>query len=109
MSDPQQDYDELKAAGLKLDLTRGKPSAAQLDLAAPMLDLPGSELVRAADGSDTRNYGNVQGLPELRELFAPFLQVPVAQLIAGNNSSLELMHDTLVHALLSPLPGAPVH
>ncbi|ODT98742.1 MAG: aminotransferase [Pseudonocardia sp. SCN 72-86] len=108
MSDPQQDYDELRGAGLTLDLTRGKPSAAQLDLAAPMLDLPGSELVRAADGSDTRNYGNVQGLLELRELFAPFLQVPVAQLIAGNNSSLELMHDTLVHALLSPLPGAPV-
>jgi DNA-binding transcriptional MocR family regulator len=99
-------YEELKAQGMKLDLTRGKPSAEQLDLAAPMLGLPGPDDYRAADGTDTRNYQGLQGLTELRELFAPFLQVPVDQLIAFGNSSLELMHDTVVHALLSPLPGA---
>jgi DNA-binding transcriptional MocR family regulator len=98
------DYEALVAQGMKLDLTRGKPSAAQLDLATPMLStLDG---YTAADGTDTRNYGGLQGLKELRELFAPFLQVPVDQLIAFGNSSLELMHDTLVHALLSPVPGA---
>lgn len=100
-------YEELKAAGLKLDLTRGKPSSEQLDLSHELLGLPGAGEFRAADGTDTRNYGGGQGLPELREIFAPFLQVPADQLIAANNSSLELMHDTLVHALLSPLPGAP--
>ncbi|HXV94247.1 MAG TPA: aminotransferase class I/II-fold pyridoxal phosphate-dependent enzyme, partial [Pseudonocardia sp.] len=99
------DYAALVEQGLSLDLTRGKPSGAQLDLSLPMLSLPG-EHVRAADGTDTRNYGGLQGLPELRAIVAPFLQVPVEQLIAFGNSSLELMHDTLVHALLSPVPGA---
>jgi DNA-binding transcriptional MocR family regulator len=101
----QADYDALVAQGMKLDLTRGKPSAAQLDLAAGLLHLPGDRYT-AADGTDTRNYQGLQGLTELREIFAPALQVPVEQLIAFGNSSLELMHDTLVHALLSPLPGA---
>ncbi len=98
-------YDTLVAQGIKLDLTRGKPSAAQLDLSAAMLGLPG-ERYQAADGTDTRNYQGLQGLAELREIFAPALQVPVEQLIAFGNSSLELMHDTLVHALLSRMPGA---
>src|SRR5690606_534480 len=103
--DARTAYEKLQAEGMKLDLTRGKPSAAQLDLSTPMLSLPGAEDFRAADGTDTRNYGGLMGLPELREIFAPFLQVPVEQLIAAGNSSLELMHDLLVHALLSPLPG----
>jgi DNA-binding transcriptional MocR family regulator len=105
LEDARTAYEQLKAEGMRLDLTRGKPSAEQLDLATPMLGLPGADF-RAADGTDTRNYGGLQGLPELREIFAPFLQVPVEQLIAFGNSSLELMHDTLVHALLSPLPDA---
>jgi DNA-binding transcriptional MocR family regulator len=99
------DYDALVAQRLELDLTRGKPSSEQLDLSADLLRLPGEEF-RAADGTDTRNYQGLQGLAELRALFAPFLQVPVEQLVAFGNGSLELMHDTLVHALLSPLPGA---
>ncbi|MEV1293352.1 aminotransferase class I/II-fold pyridoxal phosphate-dependent enzyme [Pseudonocardia sp. NPDC049635] len=107
MTDPAAAYEELKAAGLKLDLTRGKPSSEQLDLSSALLGLPGADRYRAADGTDTRNYGGLQGLPELREIFAPSLQVPVDQLVAWNNSSLELMHDVLVHALLSPVPGAP--
>jgi DNA-binding transcriptional MocR family regulator len=106
LEDARTAYEQLTAQGMKLDLTRGKPSAAQLDLANAMLGLPGPDDFRAADGTDTRNYQGLQGLRELRELFAPFLQVPVDQLIAFGNSSLELMHDTLVHALLSPLPGA---
>ena len=62
---------------------------------------------KAADGTDTRNYGGLQGLPELREIFAPVLQVPAEQLIAFGNGSLELMHDTLVNALLNAMPGSP--
>jgi DNA-binding transcriptional MocR family regulator len=99
----RQDYDALVARGLKLDLTRGKPSPDQLDLAVGLLELKGSPT--AADGTDLRNYGGLQGLPELRAIFSEALQVPVDQLLAAGNSSLELMHDAVVYALLDKLPG----
>ncbi|MFD6528840.1 aminotransferase class I/II-fold pyridoxal phosphate-dependent enzyme [Streptomyces sp. NPDC060184] len=101
----RQDYEELAGRGLSLDLTRGKPAPTQLDLSEDLLSLPGGRHT-AADGTDVRNYGGLQGLTELREIFAEQLQVPVAQLLAAGNSSLELMHDSLVHAMLSVLPGA---
>jgi DNA-binding transcriptional MocR family regulator len=100
------EYDALVAQGMQLDLTRGKPSAAQLDLSAELLHLPGDRY-KAADGTDTRNYQGLQGLKELREIFAPALQVPVEQLIGFGNGSLELMHDTLANALLNAMPGSP--
>jgi DNA-binding transcriptional MocR family regulator len=106
LTSARADYDALVAQGMKLDLTRGKPSAQQLDLSTGMLSLPGVDF-RAADGTDTRNYQGLQGLKELREIMAPALQVPVEQLVAFGNGSLELMHDTLVNALLNALPGAP--
>jgi DNA-binding transcriptional MocR family regulator len=102
----RRDYEALLARGLSLDLTRGKPSARQLDLSAELLTLPAGRYT-AADGTDCRNYGGPEGLLELREIFAGFLQVPSGQLLAVGNSSLELMHDCLVHALLGTLPGAP--
>jgi DNA-binding transcriptional MocR family regulator len=99
----RQDYDALVARGLKLDLTRGKPSPDQLDLAHALLQLQGPPT--AADGTDLRNYGGLLGLPELREIFSGALQVPVDQLLAAGNSSLALMHDAVVFALLDKLPG----
>ena len=93
-------YDALVARGLKLDMTRGKPSAAQLDLSNELLSLPGPGVYTDAAGVDTRNYGNTQGLLEIREIFAPLLSVPVDQLVAGDNASLSIMHDTLVYSLL---------
>ncbi|WP_055563143.1 aminotransferase class I/II-fold pyridoxal phosphate-dependent enzyme [Streptomyces atriruber] len=101
----RKDYEALVGRGLSLDLTRGKPAPEQLDLAEDLLSLPGGRHT-AADGTDVRNYGGLQGLPELREIFAELLQVPAGQLLALGNSSLELMHDCLVHALLGVLPGA---
>ena len=101
----RKDYTLFQERGLKLDLTRGKPSANQLDLSNALLTLPGEGQYRAADGTDCRNYGGLNGLPELREIFSPLLQVPVGQLIASDNSSLSLMHDTVMHAMLFPLPG----
>ncbi|HEY4453923.1 MAG TPA: aminotransferase, partial [Pseudonocardiaceae bacterium] len=98
-------YDELRARGLKLDITRGKPSAEQLDLSNGLLDLPGSADYRAADGSDVRNYGGLRGLPELCEIFAPLLGIKPESMIAFGNSSLELMHDYLMHAVLFGVPG----
>ncbi|MFI8879000.1 aminotransferase [Streptomyces sp. NPDC055243] len=101
----RQDYQDLAGRGLSLDLTRGKPSPEQLDLSEDLLSLPGGRHT-SADGTDVRNYGGLQGLVELREIFADVLQVPAGQLLALGNSSLELMHDCLVHALLSVVPGA---
>ncbi len=86
------------AKGVKLDVTRGKPSAAQLDLADAMLSLPSSTTDRA--GTDVRNYGGLSGLPELREIFAELLQVTPEQIVAGGNSSLTMMRDVLVDLLL---------
>ena len=93
-------YEALQNAGLVLDLTRGKPSLAQLDLSMGLLDLPGAGHYKDAAGTDLRNYGGLPGLPELRVIFADLLGVSVDQLVAGNNASLQLMHDTLVYCLL---------
>lgn len=98
LAEQQSAYDALKAQGLSLDLTRGKPAPAQLDLSAEMLNKPATGI--AADGTDTRNYGGGTGLAQLREIFAELLGIPVAQLIAGNNASLTLMHDSIVFSLL---------
>ncbi len=93
-------YRQLVADGLKLDLTRGKPSSEQLNLSNALLSLPGADDFTDASGVDCRNYGGTQGLLELREIFAELLNVPVAQLVAGDNASLSIMHDTLVFSLL---------
>jgi DNA-binding transcriptional MocR family regulator len=100
------EYEALQARGLTLDLARGKPSAEQLDLSEPLLELPGAGKHLASDGTDTRNYGGLRGLAELREIFSELLKVPVEQLIAFGNSSLELMHECLVHAVLFGVPGS---
>ena len=100
-------YEALVARGLKLDLTRGKPSSAQLDLSNALLSLPGEGRYTDAAGVDCRNYGGTQGLVEIREIFAPLLGVPVAQLVAGDNASLSIMHDTLVFSLLKGTTDGP--
>lgn len=100
------DYEAFKARGVKLDMTRGKPSEAQLDLSNQLLRLPGNGDWHTADGGDTRNYfGSLQGLPEARALFGGIMGAPVDQILIGNNSSLALMHDCLVFALLTGVPG----
>ena len=103
--DAARRHAEFKARGLALDLTRGKPSAEQLDLSNALLDLPGWGNHRAADGADCRNYfGDLAGLPEARALFAPMLGVPPEQVLVGDNSSLALMHDAIMFALLHGVP-----
>jgi len=96
----QQNYDAFKAKGLKLNLTRGKPSAAQLELSEELLALPGKGKYMAEGGTDCRNYGVLQGLAEARRLFAGMLGAPAEQVVVANNSSLALMHDCIAYALL---------
>jgi DNA-binding transcriptional MocR family regulator len=103
----REQYAALQSTGLKLDLTRGKPSAQQLDLSNAMLALPGDGVFTDADGVDVRNYGGLDGLPQLRRIFAELLDVPVAQLLALGNASLTLMHDVIAYATLWGVPGSP--
>src|SRR5258706_7465995 len=97
--DVEQRYGAFRARGLTLDMTRGKPSPEQLDLSNALLELPGRDGWRTADGGDGRNYfGDPAGLPETRTLFAPMLGVPPDQVLIGDNSSLALMHDAIAYA-----------
>jgi DNA-binding transcriptional MocR family regulator len=94
----QATYESLKARGLTLDLTRGKPSSAQLDLSDRLLSLPTS--TKDAAGVDTRNYGGLEGIRELREMFAELLWIEPEQIVAGGSSSLVMMREVLVDLLL---------
>ena len=98
LAEQQAAYAALVDRGLRLDLTRGKPSAAQLDLSDALLSLPEGHTDRA--GVDVRNYGGLEGLAELREMFAELLGVDSDQIVAGGNASLSMMHDVLVFHLL---------
>ena len=98
-------YEDFKKLGMRLDMSRGKPSAAQLDLSRALLDEAGTVGFVSRDGIDCRNYGHLLGLPEAREFGADLLDVPAAQVVAAGNSSLELMHDALAFAMLSGVPG----
>ena len=96
----QKSYEAFKAKNLKLNLTRGKPAANQLDLSNQLLALPGRADVAAEDATDIRNYGGLQGLIEVRRLFSGILGAPADQIVVANNSSLALMHDCIVYSLL---------
>jgi len=99
------EYTALKARGLSLDLTRGKPSSSQLDLADALDGVLGGNY-RDASGTDLRNYGGLDGLPEAKALFAPVLQVPEANVLVGGNSSLTMMYQCLLYGMHFGLSGA---
>lgn len=101
----EQRYAAFKAQGLKLDMTRGKPSSEQLDLASKLTVVLAENDYKASDGTDARNYGGLDGLPEMKAIFAELLGAPSAQVVVGGASSLTLMHDTVVRALLHGVPG----
>jgi DNA-binding transcriptional MocR family regulator len=92
-NEQQAAYDALLDRGLKLDLTRGKPSAAQLDLSDALLSLPRG--VKDPDGVDVRNYGGLEGIRSIRAMFAELLWVEPEQVVAGGNSSLVMMREVL--------------
>ena len=95
----QKRYNEFKAQNLKLDMTRGKPCAEQLDISMDILDIPAKELRKTADGTDCFNYGVLDGIPEAKALFAEMLEVSTDEIMVGGNSSLNLMYDTVARAM----------
>jgi len=100
----QAHYEKLKGMGLALDLTRGKPCAEQVALSDALDGILQGDY-RAQDGTDTRNYGGLDGLPEAKTLFGALLGLPPAEILVGGNSSLTLMYQVVDFALSEGLRG----
>jgi DNA-binding transcriptional MocR family regulator len=98
-------YSDIRGRNLAFDMTRGKPSAAQLDLADELLTNVSHDDVADDDGTDLRNYGGLAGIPSCRKLFGEYLGVPADQVVIGGNSSLQLMYGTLARAMTFGVVG----
>ena len=102
-----------KAMNLSLNMTRGKPAPNQLDMSNGLYDSLSKEGFKAEDGSDTRNYGIATGLPEVKKLFSQMLKTSSDHIYIGNGSSLNLMFDSIMRAMVfgehdSPKPWSQV-
>ena len=102
----EKQYDDIKAKGLKLDMSRGKPSTEQLNLSMGMLDVlkADSDLV-GVDGVDCRNYGVLDGITEAKQLLADMMEVPKDNIVIFGNSSLNVMYDTVARAMICGIMG----
>lgn len=95
-SELKQQYEDKKALGLRLNMARGKPAPAQLDICNEILDVIGSSSdLNASDGTDTRNYGCMEGIPEARQLMADVMGTRPENVIVYGNSSLSIMYDSV--------------
>lgn len=102
-----KEYEAAKAKGLKLDMSRGKPSPAQLDVSNEMLDIVNSGTGCVSDsGTDCRNYGIMEGIPEARQLMGEFLRVPKENVFVCGNASLNIMYDCVSSAMLFGIMGS---
>ncbi len=105
--------EEYKAMNLSLNMTRGKPASNQLDLSNELYTNLSAGGFKSEDGSDTRNYGVPTGLPEVKQLFADVLKTSPDKIYVGNGSSLNLMFDSIMRAMVfgehdSPKPWSQV-
>ena len=100
-------FEEIKAKGLSLDMSRGKPAADQLNLSMGMMDvLNSSEELTCANGVDCRNYGGLDGIDEAKQLLADMMEVPKDNVIIFGNSSLNVMYDTVARAMTHGVMGS---
>lgn len=104
----KSEYEALHAMHLSLDMSRGKPGFDNMDLSEDMFDLVGNDTgFKNIDGIDCRNYGGLDGLRELKNLFAEVLGLNPDQIIVGGNSSLNMMFDTISQAMTHGMGGEP--
>ena len=95
------EYNEYKSKNLSLDISRGKPNSDQLDISLPLLsESRPREKCFSENGIDCRNYGVLDGIPEMKRLFSETLGIKEEYIAVGGNSSLQLMFDTLARAML---------
>lgn len=104
----KREYENIKQQDLKLDMSRGKPAADQLDLSMDMLkQVIGVYDCKAENGFDCRNYGILEGVNECKRLFSEMLEVPVENIILGGTSSLALMFDYITQCMLTGSGAEP--
>ena len=94
----QKEFEDLKARGLSLNMARGKPGKAQLDLVSDIFNLMQDPADYVSDGIDVRNYGELSGIPAAKRLFAEILGCKASQVFVGGSASLQLMFDTISKA-----------
>lgn len=100
------EYETQKSAGIKLDMSRGKPNVNQLDFSRAVLDVVDSKASTVAEGGiECANYAPLDGIPEAKRLMAELLEVDASEVFVGGNASLNLMHDCMSFCWLFPLPG----
>ncbi len=105
-SELEKQYEDAKGKGLKLDMSRGKPSPAQLDLSAGFLDaLSSSDCLKSENGTDTRNYGVMDGISEAKKLMADIMGVKPDSVIVCGNASLNIMFDTVARSFTHGVNG----
>ena len=83
----QQDYDRLRGRNIGIDMTRGKPAPEQLDLSKGLLETVTLDDCFGEDGTDYRNYGIIDGIPEAKRLFAEYMEVTPGEIIVGGSAS----------------------
>ena len=106
MKDCQKRLDEYVKSGISLDLSRGKPSAEQLELSLKMLDvLDHRSILDSENGTDCRNYGGLDGIPEAKRLLAHIMGTHSANTIVGGNSSLTMMFQIISHGMTDGICG----
>ena len=100
-------FEDVKGKGLKLDMSRGKPSQEQLDLSMGVLDMISSQTeCRAEDGVDCRNYGDMEGIPEAKKLMADMMDTKPENVIVCGNASLTVMFDTVSRSMTHGVCGS---
>ena len=100
-------YEDAKGKGLKLDMSRGKPSAAQLDMTMPIMNILDEEsLLITEAGMDCRNYGILEGIPEARALMGEMMGVPADNVFVCGNASLSIMYDTVSRSMTHGVCGS---
>lgn len=105
LAELNSEYETIKEQGLSLDMSRGKPSSTQLDLSNDILNVINENNYVTDNGIDCRNYGNLEGIPQARQLMGDLLSVPADNVLVCGNASLNIMYDCVARSMLFGVMG----